>query len=433
MKVSIRLAQHLKGHLDRRGLIAEIEKATGIERHTVTGLLNNTVKYVSIDALAKISGYLIEAYGADASTLPGALIGRDPEHLWKMLASCDTLHCCMGARKAKEWQWAEYVMATDSRLQGVLLSSIARFEDIWEEKKEEKEKQEKEEKSEGKKKDGDDDGGGRVKKSPPLRPVPRFHLVPAPARNTTAENPGPEWPAVRTYAERLYNRLNGGPPTGRPATEVRDKENQKKESQKQDRSALIALGSIKANPVVELILANTFGAEPFASEDHVSEPADRHCPFLCRYRDEESEHKDPQPASFFGGLRLAENTEADQPGLYGEMENGQWECCPWHIDSSDAAFVFYAYWPNTAHGQVACGGFSSRATHCLTQALEQIVPKLGQPQFVSEKIHVGLYLVRFTFEPSDTEYDPFKEDWPFKHEVIPVSSQAIKRRLQHWL
>lgn len=408
MKVSVRLAQHLKDHLNRRGLIAEIEKATGIERHTVAGLLNNTVKYVSIEALAKISDYLIETYGADATTLPGALIGRDPEHLWQMLASCGILHFCMGARKAMEWQLAEYVMATDSRLQGVLLSSIARFEDI------------------AAAENGDDDD--YAKKSPPSRPIPQFHLLPAPARKATAENPGTDWPGVRAAAEELYSSLNHGPAVGGPAASALDKQDPRLQ-----RSGLIALGSVKANPIVELILANTFGAKAFASEDHVAQPADRHSPILCRYRDKESKPKDPQPPSFFGGLRLAEDVEADKPGLYCEVEDGRWRCCPWDIPSSDAAFVFYAYWPNTAHGEVACGGFSSRATHCLTQHLDKIVPKLGQPQFVSDKIHVGLYVVHFTFDPDDTNYDSFKDSRPFKHEVIPVSTTAMERRLQHWL
>ena len=206
-----------------------------------------------------------------------------------------------------------------------------------------------------------------------------------------------------------------------------------KQDHRESRSALIALGSIKVNPVVELMLAKTFGAEAFSSEDHVPKPTDRHSPILCRYRGDESKYRDPQPPSFCGGLRLAEQTEADKPGFYYQMENGQWGCCPWDPRSSDAAFVFYAYWPNTARGEVACGGFSSQATHCLTERLEAIVPKLGEPQFVSDQIHVGLYLIRFTFDRTDSDNGRFKDNAPFKYDVIAVSSEALARRLGHWL
>jgi hypothetical protein len=411
MKLSIRLAEILKDQIHRRGLIAEIEDYTGIERHTVAGLLNNTVKYVSIEALAKISDYLIQVQGVDPSTLPGALIGRDPELFWDMLAGCEQLDFCLGTRVSEEWPGAEYVMATDSRLQGVLLSKLARFEIDWGAPPAQDEPEDKAKAKEGLK----------PKREPVRRHLyPEFHLVPAPDRHVTAKNPGPKWPDVRAQIESLYYRRGEEDPDGGRAGD-------KKEKEKRKGSALIALGSVKVNPVVEMMLATTFGADPFVSQDQVARAKDRRCPIMFRYR-----HADPQPPACCGGVQVAADTAAPQAGLYYEVDKGKWECCPSITESSDAAFLFYAYRPNLAQVDVACGGFSSRATNCLTERLDQIIPEMGEPQFVSEKIHAGVWVIRLSYDPKDSNYDQYKDNRPFEHKVIALPEKVVARHLKHW-
>ena len=56
--------------------------------------------------------------------------------------------------------------------------------------------------------------------------------------------------------------------------------------------ALVCLGSVKSNPVVELVLAELFHCEPFVSQDEVNDPRERNCPIFMRLRD-----NDPHPAS----------------------------------------------------------------------------------------------------------------------------------------
>jgi hypothetical protein len=380
MKISIRFAEHLQGPLDRRGLIAEIEQFTGIERHTVSALLNNTAKYVSLDALARISDYLVKKHGVDPSLLPGALLGRDPEHFWEALATCEQLDFCLGTRISPEWPGSDYVMSADARLQGRLLSTISRFAT------------------------GVGTKPAKSVKEPASRGrCPNFHLVTAPDREVTVQDPGSQWPDLRHGAEQLYESL-------RP----------------RKRSAVIALGSVKVNPMVELLLAQAFSATPFVTQDDVLSPQDRRCPILFRYRD-----YDPQPPSCAGGMELAAELPASQPGLYYETKGGSWELCPWDPASSDVAFLFYRYFPPTAQVEVTCGGFSGRATSCLTEQLEEITSELGEPQYVSEHLHLGLYVIHFTFDPADTDFDQYRDDRPFETRVIRLDDAVIARRLKN--
>lgn len=423
MKISIRLASLLEHVRNRRGLIAEIEKYTGIERHTITGLLNNTVKYVSLEALAKLSDYLIAVHGVDPAILPGALLGRDPERFWEMLSSCAQVEFCIGARVSPDWPGAEYVMSTDSRLQGMLLSKLSQ----WEIRQMHAPAMPMEQ-------SGVSTEPGR---STPLcsriigpestaeqplgrvrRQHPRFHLVAAPERHIRPENPGPQWAEIVARARAVYeNSPEGSPlqpsfPWQAPAGQGR---------------ALVALGSVKVNPVVELILAHAFRAEPFASLDHLPKASLRPCPMLFRYRDD-----DPQPPSFCGGVQIAADTPAPWPGIYYEAQPGQWVCCPWDAERQDAAFLMFAMYPARARVEVACGGFSSRATHCLTDKLDEIISALGEPLFSTGQIVFGMYVIEFRFSPEQTSKQAIKEPQPTEYRVLPIPEQVLSQRLAHW-
>ncbi len=187
----------------------------------------------------------------------------------------------------------------------------------------------------------------------------------------------------------------------------------------------MVLGSTKVNPVAELCLARVFGAAPFQSQDGVARPKDRSCPLLFRLRDD-----DPKPPSFCSGLRLASNTAANAPGLWYETESGKWEGCVWDPATSDAAFIFYAYWRSAGHAEVVCGGFSGRATSYLTKELEWIVSRLGPPQFISENLEVGLYVIEFKFDPRGTDYGMYHDNRSFDSKVISLAEKVIQRRLK---
>ncbi len=423
MKISIRLASLLEHARNRRGLIAEIEKYTGIERHTVTGLLNNTVKYISLDALAKISDYLIAVHGVDPAILPGALLGRDPERFWEMLSSCGQVEFCVGARVSPDWPGAEYVMSTDSRLQGMLLSKLSQWE-IQQMHSPALSPAQAPLQGELAKPANFSSPVARLEptKEHPFgrirRQHPRFHLVAAPERHIRPDSPGPQWAEIVARARAVYEN---GPET--PSEETR----WPWQPPAAHGRALVALGSVKVNPVVELILAHAFGAEPFASLDQLPKASLRPCPLLFRYRDD-----DPQPPSFCGGVQIAADTPAPWPGIYYEAQPGQWACCPWDQKTSDAAFLMFAMYPARARVEVACGGFSSRATHCLTDKLDEIISALGEPLFSSPQLVLGMYVIQFRFAPEQSAHQAPKEPEPIEYRVLPISEEVLSQRLAHW-
>ena len=57
-------------------------------------------------------------------------------------------------------------------------------------------------------------------------------------------------------------------------------------------------------------------------------------------------------------------------GMYYETVTGKWTALPRTLPSGDVAFLFYAYRPSNVQVEVACGGFSARATRCLTRKLK---------------------------------------------------------------
>jgi len=385
MKVSVVLSEFFRGHLEDRGLRAAIAKATGIERHTVASLLNNSAKSIKLETIAKLSDYLVRKRGVDPSLLPGSLFARDPEHFWDMLARCQQLDFCVGKRIAPNWPGSEYVMDSDARLQGVISSTVARYQA--------------------------DGGPGKNRDRSAQRDlghghIPQLHMVKAPPRKVgpnMTERVLREWTAAQEESETLY---------ARPRPEDVSQ-------------AWIAVGSLKVCPVVEVILANGFSGSAFAPEDNVTDPKQRHCPIFFRYRDD-----DPCPPSCCGGWRLAKKGKSEKPGLYYETENGKWKCCQWDQPSHDAAFVFYMYHRHLGQADVACGGFSSRATNCLTEELDYIVSALGAPQYESNTLHVGMYIIEFTFDPKNKNYDRYRDARPFKTNVIRLPDNVLRRRLE---
>jgi DNA-binding Xre family transcriptional regulator len=382
MQISIRLAQLLKPYLKRRGsergFVAELARGTGVERHTIRALMSNKVTYVNLDSLAKICSYLIqENIVEQPDLLPGAIFARDPERFWELMTRCERLEFCLGTRRAREWPGSRYVMSTDSRLQGVMLARISQVA-------------------------SHSAGTGEPHGAGPAAAVSRrpyfsaFHLVNAPSRQSAAESPGPDWHEVLETSNEIYRNLrNYG-----------------------QRCALIAMGSIKVNPVVERIHAGIVGAEPF-QPDLPATAAERRFPIFFRYR-----QNDPRPPSFCGGLELARDRPAElQPGIWYESLDGSWQVAPWDENSHDAAFIAYVHRPNRGEVEVACGGFSSRATGLLTDHLDAIASQLRTPEKVADNLCVAIYVISFTGQPAQDHMRRWRAT------VHEVPAETIRRRL----
>jgi hypothetical protein len=411
MKISVRLAELLGDKANRRGVKAEIQKECGIERHTVVSWLGNKASYVSLRSLGRVADYLVKR-GVNRDILPGALLGRDPEYFWESLATCKRLHFSLGTRMSPQWAGSDYVMSSDALLQGQMLTEISNRVYRANSPAATESRRPTGGVAEARHNQGDDQPprafpGGSTERQAAHSLFPEFHLLAGPERTMTAQNVGENWGKSKAEAMKLYDEFGQEPS-----------------------SALIALGSIKVNPLVEVILAKAFSAAPFASQDDVARPRDRKCPILFRYREEDDLFgHDPQPPACCGGVQLAANTPAPMYGMYYETETGKWEGRPWELASNDVAFLFYAYRPSNVQVQVACGGFSARATKCLARKLEEITRELGKPQFISESLHLGLYLINFAFDSKDENYSRDYDERDCTVDVIPLDAKVLSARL----
>jgi hypothetical protein len=234
-----------------------------------------------------------------------------------------------------------------------------------------------------------------------MRLYSAFHLVSSPVRGARPNAPGEGWNEALAHAEQIYRGINSY----------------------NEQRALIALGSIKVNPVVELMLANAFSGAAFEPEK-VKTGRQRRCPIYFRCRD-----NDPQPPSFCGGTGVAAQTDSSEIGIYHENAEGKWTCCPWTEDDNDVAFFYCANKRTSGLVEMACGGFSARSTGLLTENLEQIVSRLGNSQYDKEDLRLGLHLIKFTHKPvrQPGPGQDGRRDWGF--EIVPVAKEAIRRRL----
>lgn len=375
MRFSFRLAE-LLGHIPdpkrRPGTIKSIVAYTGLDRHQVASLLKNEVKYIPLKALSRLCDYLIEHGHATPDQLPGALFAIESESFWEVLARRKRIQLCMGVRRSAEENDMCFVSAADSVLLGVLLNgatSLGGAAKLLESQ------------------------GGAVAEPAEVPPRPELvnqSLVWSPGQATEKE--------VRQKAKETYDRFEES---------MSDK-------------ALVAIGSTKSNPVVEHILARTFGCEPFVNVDEVTDPAERAIPFYLRWRD-----SDPHPDSCFGGLSLAKSHDSKKPGIYYETEDGSWA----FSDNPDTAFVFYVHRESQGRLEMALGGFTGRATRLLANALARRGDDFWPPVYDEQGLRVAAFLVQFEANENAKTGDILRTDQVAEMTVIPICKTAFEKRL----
>lgn len=387
MRYSFRLAE-LLGHIPdprrRPGTIKSIVEHTGLDRHQVASLLKNEVKYIPLKALSRLCDYLIDNGYATAEELPGALFAVEPENFWELLARRQLLELCLGVRRDVEIESPEvsYLVASDSVLLGELLNGVTTL-------------------------------GGTAK-----------HLGPSSA----ADNGGitDSSSAPRPHPEHLKQSLVWSPGQLTPE-QILDRANQVYDefSQTAGDKALVSIGSMKSNPVVEIMLASAFGCQPFESQDDLEHASDRSVPFFLRYRDQ-----DPKPNSCAAGVRLGKDTEAKQSGIYYEEQDGTWSVCRFKEGKEDTALVFYVYRESQGRLEMAMAGFSGRATRMLARALSTRAEDFWPPVFEGQGIQFGAYIVQFTFDHrASSSTNILNTDLTATTKVIPLHGDVFERRL----
>lgn len=378
MRYSFRLAE-LLGHVPdprkRPGTIKAIVEYTGLDRHQVAALLKNEVKYIPMKALSRLCDYLIEYGHVSANQLPGALFAVEPEHFWELLARRRRLEMCLGVRTDETPSLSEgaWVMASDSVLLGELLNGVSTL-------------------------------GGTAKHQ--LSEHAFSSLMPQPEhlKQTLVWSPGHIADEhVITRAQDVYDQFCG------PGSD----------------KALICLGSIKSNPVAELIVASAFGCEPFQSQDDIDDPRQRGCPFFLRYRG-----TDPHPASCSAGLKLGANHAAASPGYYFETAKGKWQYCGWDQPEHDTALVFYIHRESQGRLEMVLSGFSGRATRLLAKTLGARAEGFWPPVYSKHGIQVGAFIVQYIFASDAADQrDLLRTDLIAETKIIPLDSAVLARRL----
>lgn len=380
MHYSFRLAE-LLGHAPdprkRPGTIKSIVEYTGLDRHQVAALLKNDFKYIPIKALSRLCDYLVEHGYAVADELPGALFAVAPENFWDLLARRKRLEMCLGVRRDEHQDWPEgaWVVASDSVLLGALLNGVSTL-------------------------------GGTAKQ-----------------RHDTT---GAESQAPKPHPEQMQQSLVWSPGQGESKIVARRaREVYTQFSEWRGDKALVCLGSVKSNPVVEMMLASVFGCEPFETQDSVADSSQRSCPvFLC-YRD-----YDPHHPSCAAGKCLSGGNGSNEPGIYYEKKDGTWACCPWKEPSTDAALVFYIHRESQGCLEMTLGGFSGRATRLLAKTLATRAEDFWPPTFEAPGIQVGMFVVKYKFSSTDDQHrDILSTDLTASADVIRLAPEVIERRL----
>lgn len=367
------LLGHIPDPRKRPGTIKAIVDYTGLDRHQVAALLKNEVKYVPLKALSRLCEYLIEHGHTTADKLPGALFAIEAENFWELLARRSRLELCLGVRRDVDADSPEvsFVVASDSVLLGEMLNGVTTL-------------------------------GGTAK----LQQAKDGEAVPHP--------------------EHLKQSLVWSPGQA-SEREVLDRSNSVYDefSMSSGDKALVGLGSVKSNPVVELIVSKAFVCESFVSQDNVKKASDRSCPFYIRYR----EH-DPRTPSCFGGTELSSTESSERPGIYYEDGSGKWN----HVDCGDqrqdAAFLFYIHRESQGRLEMALGGFSGRATRLLARTLVSRSEDFWPPQYEGQGLQVGAYVIQFSWSSSEQNLDILRTDLVANTKVIPIDTESIARRLE---
>ena len=238
MRYAFRLAELLGHTPDRRkrpGTIKSIVEHTGLDRHQVASLLKNEAKYIPLDALSRICDYLIDHGYSTAEQLPGALFAVNAENFWELLARRGEIEIVLGVRQAPTTQSADNatVVASDAVLFGELLNGVSTLGGV------------------AKHQGSSEQEDGKLLQ-PPMPDRIQQSLVWSPGEVSLED--------ARARASEVFEGFVDA----------------------QGDRGMVCIGSVKSNPVVELLFADAFGCTPFVTEDDVDDVSARSCPFFLR-------------------------------------------------------------------------------------------------------------------------------------------------------
>jgi hypothetical protein len=463
MRLSLRLAKlvHYTPDKNKRpGIIKSIVDATGLDRHLVSNLLRNVARGIPLDALSRLCEFLVDHGYCSPDQLPGALFGVEAETFWELLARRQRLELCVGVRSAEQPEWPEraWVVASDAVLVGELLNGVSTLGGTTQLRV-------------------GAGNAGNASGDRPVASVKRAAVESRPADSKTVDNKssavgrvvdesssdrgaagvsdgaedqaddgasgsgsggtaghsaatgaGGSAIARIPHPEHMRQSLVWSPGAETSETAIeRARQVYDDFGKSRQEKALVCLGSMKSNPVAELVMAAAFECEPFQSQDGVPRAAERSCPLFLRYRD-----RDPHPDSCWGGTRLAADMETSVPGIYYEQADGTWAHCGSDESGEDVAFVFYVNCEPQGWMEMVVGGFSGRATRLLAKTLSTRAEHFWPPTFSAFGKQFGAYIVKYSLpREADHRQDLLRTDVHVDPTIIPLDAAVFQRRLKH--
>jgi len=331
MQLEIRLKNILREYgLDRHGVTGRIARDLDVHRHTIGKLYRNQLANPSLKVLGMLCAWL-ESHGVPAEILPQALLGSRASGLWEAVARPGTVRIYLGEYQqieptAPEMLW---VSRRDSTVAGEIVQVLSTPTVV---------------------------GEGRPKVL--IEHVPfRFATLGSHVRKAQFEQ---DLARSREMFTEMRSRRESG--------------------------ASILVGSQRVNYMVEHLVGDLFGCEPFRPlTDQIR------VPFYLVYRRMDR----PVPSCFGGQRNPPRRKSTRQPGIYYLTADAEWTHCPWISKQEDAGIVITVYDPGTKAVEMAVFGFSGRGTEALGRQLLRdadpfwppYVESKGTPPTTSRRAH----------------------------------------------
>ena len=365
MQIEIRLRRLLARHqMDNHGIIQQMAKDLGVNRHTVAKLYNNRTPTVSLALLSQICSWL-QAQGVPAHELPGELFGSGRAALWEAMARRGgevTLYQGEYRSTTQPAVSSRWISTSDSIAMSQVVQQMSQ---------------------------GGTEGGD---------PMPPLKFVYVPFRHSPGD-PNLDQRLLeedKTHAGQVFAELKNN---SKPGT-------------------TILVGSQRVNYLLEFFVADLFGCKPF-----VTDMDKAHVPFFSVYRSTDRN----TPSCFGGTFNPYRRRERDLPGLHYINDKGKWSTCPWHPDLHDAGIVIAVNDYSHNAITLALFGFSGRATESVGRQLVLKESQFWPPTVELKGKDVGIYLCQLAYEASESTSDLSQGHSKETCVIQPLNERTIKR------
>ncbi len=372
MKIEIRLSKVLRDYgLDRNGLITWIATETGEQRGSIAKFLDDGFKNPSLATIGKLCDFL-RREGVPPELLPYCLFGVRPSGVWAACAQKPRIVLYLGEynevdRPRPRYWVAKRDSAAANEISRILLESHDESDD-------------------------ESIDAGRPQDHDSKRPIPVILEEYVPFRFLADGATTLDDAAFQGDVSRSKNML----------AELKKRE-----------QAVVLIGSMRVNYLVEHFMADLFKCEPFQADT-----GGHKIPIYMMHRED-----DVNAPSCFGGADPPSGISGKaRPGIYYRGPDNKWNACPSMYKEEDVGIAVTAYNPGDASIAIAVFGYSGRATFGMKRYLREwghrcLLPPAKGPEKSQSKgpRHslargpngrlVGIHVFKMTFEEEPESED----------------------------